>query len=78
MGPRNIYLPFSAPVKVISTDHITAKNPMTSILSTRDFMTSFGRDARYNTLREKCPNTAFFMVRISPYSVRIGENTDLK
>ena len=27
-------------------------------------------------LREKCPNTEFFLVRKSPYSVRIHENTD--
>ena len=30
------------------------------------------------TLREKCPNTEFFLVRIFPYSVRIRENTDHK
>ena len=29
-----------------------------------------------NTLREKCPNTDFFLVRIFLYSVRILENTD--
>ena len=27
-------------------------------------------------LREKCPNTEFFLVRIFLYSVRIQENTD--
>ena len=27
-------------------------------------------------LREKCPNTQFFLVRIFPYSVRMRENTD--
>ena len=27
---------------------------------------------------EKCPNTEFFLVRISPYSVRMSENTDQK
>ena len=27
-------------------------------------------------LREKCPNTEFFQVRIFLYSVRIHENTD--
>ena len=31
------------------------------------------------TLREKCPNTKLFLVRIkSPYSLRIQENTDQK
>ena len=30
------------------------------------------------TLREKCPNTEFFPVRIFLYSVRIQENTDQK
>ena len=30
------------------------------------------------TLREKCPNTEFFLVRIFLYSVRIQENTDQK
>ena len=28
------------------------------------------------TLREKCPDTEFFLVRIFPYSVRMRENTD--
>ena len=28
------------------------------------------------TLREKCPNTEFFLVRIFLYSGRIQENTD--
>ena len=31
-----------------------------------------------DTLREKCPNTEFFLVRIFLYSVRIQENTDHK
>ena len=31
-----------------------------------------------STLREKCPNTELFLVRISPYSVRMRENTDQK
>ena len=30
------------------------------------------------TLREKCPNTELFLVRIFLYSVRIQENTDQK
>ena len=30
------------------------------------------------TLREKCPNTEVFLVRISLYSVRMQENTDQK
>ena len=30
------------------------------------------------TLREKFPNTKFFLVRIFPYSIRIRENTDQK
>ena len=30
------------------------------------------------TLREKCPNTDFFLVRIFLYSVRIQEKTDQK
>ena len=30
------------------------------------------------TLREKCPNTEFFLVPIFLYSVRIQENTDQK
>ena len=30
------------------------------------------------SLREKCPNTEFFLVRIFLYSVRIKENTDQK
>ena len=30
------------------------------------------------TLREKCPNTEFFLVRIFPYSVQMRENTDQK
>ena len=30
------------------------------------------------TLREKCPNMEFFLVRISGYSVRIQENTEQK
>ena len=30
------------------------------------------------SLREKCPNTWFFLVPISPYSDWIGENTDQK
>ena len=30
----------------------------------------------FQTLREKCPNTEFFLVRISLYSVQIPENTD--
>ena len=30
------------------------------------------------TLREKCPNTEFFLVRIFMYSVQIEENTDQK
>ena len=29
-----------------------------------------------DSLREKCPNTKFFLVRIFLYSVRIQENTD--
>ena len=32
----------------------------------------------YLILREKCPNTQFFLVRIFLYSVRIQENTDQK
>ena len=32
----------------------------------------------YITLREKCPNTEFFLVRIFLYSFRIQENTDQK
>ena len=28
------------------------------------------------TLREKCPNTELFLVRVCLYSVRIQENTD--
>ena len=34
--------------------------------------------AYWNTLREKCPNTELFLVRIFLYSVRIQENTDQK
>ena len=30
------------------------------------------------SLREKCPNSEFFLVLIFPYSVRIQENTDQK
>ena len=30
------------------------------------------------TLREKCLNTEFFLVRKSPFSVRIQENMDQK
>ena len=30
------------------------------------------------SLREKCPNTEFFLVRIFPYSVRKRENTNQK
>ena len=30
----------------------------------------------YDTLREKCPNTEFFLVRTLRYSVRIQENTE--
>ena len=30
------------------------------------------------SLREKCPNTEFFLVRIFLYSVRIQENTNQK
>ena len=30
------------------------------------------------SLREKCPNTEFFLVRIFFYSVQIQENTDQK
>ena len=30
------------------------------------------------SLREKCPNTEFFLVRIFLYSVRVQENTDQK
>ena len=30
------------------------------------------------SLREKCPNTELFLGRISPYSVRMRENTDQK
>ena len=33
---------------------------------------------RQNSLCEKCPNTEFFLVRIFPYSDRIGENKDQK
>ena len=29
-------------------------------------------------LREKCPNTDFFLVRIFVYAVRVQENTDQK
>ena len=32
----------------------------------------------YATLREKCPNTELFLVRILLYSVRIQENADEK
>ena len=32
----------------------------------------------YYTLREKCPNTEFFVVCVFLYSVRIQENTDRK
>ena len=31
-----------------------------------------------SALREKCPNTEFFLVRIFPYSVRVWENTEQK
>ena len=31
-----------------------------------------------SALREKCPNTEFFLVRIFPYSVRVRENTEQK
>ena len=31
-----------------------------------------------SSLREKCPNTEFFLVRIFLYSVQIEENTDKK
>ena len=30
------------------------------------------------TLREKCPNTKFFLVHILPHLVQIRENTDQK
>ena len=33
---------------------------------------------KFQYLREKCPNTEFFLVRIFLYSVRIQENTDKK
>ena len=35
-------------------------------------------DFRTWALREKCPNTEFFLVRILLYSVRIQENADQK
>ena len=35
-------------------------------------------DMRTHTLREKCPNTLFSLVRIFLYSVQIQENTDQK
>ena len=31
-----------------------------------------------SSLRQKCPNTEFFLVRIFPYSVQIREDTDQK
>ena len=30
------------------------------------------------SLREKCPDTELFLIRIFPYSVRMRENTDQK
>ena len=33
---------------------------------------------RRPTLREKCPNTELFLIRIFLYSVQIQENTDQK
>ena len=68
MGTINIYLPFSAPIKAISTNHIIVKNLMIPILPARDFMASFGCDAQYTTLHAKRPNTEFFLVHIFPYS----------
>ena len=38
----------------------------------------FIRTLKNKTLREKCPNTELFLVRIFLYSVRIQENTDQK
>ena len=33
---------------------------------------------KYASLREKRPNTEFFLVRIFPYSAQMRENTDQK
>ena len=41
-------------------------------------ITTKGEKIVSNTLREKCPNTEIFLVRIFPYSVRMWENTDQK
>ena len=44
------------------------------------FATSLLNKIHFSTLalREKCPNTELFLVRIFPYSVQIPENTDQK
>ena len=39
---------------------------------------NFINDSESEALREKCPNTEFFLVRIFPYSARIWENTEQK
>ena len=48
------------------------------IISTDEGGTLAKKNTEKHTLREKCPNTELFLVRIFLYSVRIKENTDHK
>ena len=64
-----------------------SKNLKSAVVSLSKMCRSKRRSGTSYSLREKCPNTEFFLVpifpkweilRISPYSVRIWENTDQK
>ena len=48
------------------------------LLRSRKKSTGQSKKIKEKTLREKCPSTELFLVRIFLYSVRIQENTDLK
>ena len=47
-------------------------------LKNKDLLFNTVKENQKDSLREKCPNTECFLVRIFLYSVRIQENTDQK
>ena len=69
-----IYVKITSLLSNISGRGTTSTNPMQIYMDVGVALMYF----KYPALREKCPNTGFFLVHILPNSVRIRENMDQK
>ena len=78
----NIFFLFNTPFRVITNYVVKLLETREGIKNCSTYYNLCGNSHNlhkpFSSLRKKCPNTEFFLVRIFPQSVQARENTDQK